>query len=127
MFKMGNQQGTTCIAQETVLNVYDSLEGREVWGRMDISICMAESLCHPPETITFLISYVLYTVLITQSCMTLCDPMDNTIHGILQARILEWVAFPFSRGSSQTRDQTRSPVLQADSFPAEPQGKPSGV
>ena len=36
--------------------------------------------------------------------LTLCDPMDYTVHGILQARILEWVAFPFSRGSSQLRD-----------------------
>ena len=35
----------------------------------------------------------------TQSCPTLCDPMDYTVHGILQARILEWAAFPFSRGS----------------------------
>ena len=40
-----------------------------------------------------------------------------------QARILEWVAFLFSRGSSQTRDQTQSPALQADSLPAEPKGK----
>ena len=39
--------------------------------------------------------------------LTLCDPMDYTVHGILQARILEWVAFPFSRGSSQPRDQTQ--------------------
>ena len=37
----------------------------------------------------------------------LCDPMDYTVHGILQARILEWVAFPFSRGSSQPRDWTQ--------------------
>ena len=37
----------------------------------------------------------------------LCDSMDYTAHGILQARILEWVAFPFSRGSSQPRDQTQ--------------------
>ena len=40
-------------------------------------------------------------------CLTLCDTMDYTVHGILQARILEWVAFPFSRGSSQPRDQTQ--------------------
>ena len=39
-----------------------------------------------------------------QSCPTLCDPVRNRVHGILQARILEWVAFPFSRGSSQPRD-----------------------
>ena len=42
-----------------------------------------------------------------QSCLTLCDPMNYTVHGILQARILEWVTFPFSRGSSQPRDQTQ--------------------
>ena len=43
-------------------------------------------------------------VKVTQSCLTLFDPMDYTVCGILQARILEWVAFPFSRGSSQPRD-----------------------
>ena len=37
---------------------------------------------------------------VTQSCPTLCNPMDYTVHGILQARTLEWVAYPFSRGSS---------------------------
>ena len=46
-----------------------------------------------------------------QSCLTLCDPMDynplgSSIHGILQARILEWVAMPSSRGSSRPRDHT---------------------
>ena len=44
---------------------------------------------------------------VSQLCLTLCDPMNYTVHGILQARILEWVAFPFSRGSSQPRDQTQ--------------------
>ena len=46
-------------------------------------------------------------VRVTQSCLPLCDPMDYTVHRILQARILEWVAFPFCRGSSQPRDQTQ--------------------
>ena len=41
---------------------------------------------------------------VAQSCPALCNPMDYTVHGILQARILEWVAFLFSRGSSQPRD-----------------------
>ena len=41
---------------------------------------------------------------VAQSCLTLCDLMDYTVHEILQARILEWVAIPFSRGSSQPRD-----------------------
>ena len=50
-------------------------------------------------------------VLVAQLCLTLCDPMDysppgSSICGIFQARILEWVAIPFSRGSSQPRDQT---------------------
>ena len=62
-------------------------------------------------------------VKVTQSCPTLHDPMDYRVHGILQARILEWVAFPFSRGSSQPK----SPPLQADSLPAEPQGKPKNT
>ena len=42
--------------------------------------------------------------------------MDYTVHGVLQARILEWVAVPFFRGSSQPRDQTQVSALQADSF-----------
>ena len=44
---------------------------------------------------------------VAPSCLTLCDPMDYTVHGILQARILEWVAFSFSRGSSKPRDHTQ--------------------
>ena len=49
---------------------------------------------------------------VAQSCPTLCDPMDcslsgSSVYGILQARILEWVAISFSRGSSQPRDQTQ--------------------
>ena len=46
-------------------------------------------------------------VKVSQSCLTLCNPMDCTVHGILQARILEWVAFPVSRGSSRPRNRTR--------------------
>ena len=46
-------------------------------------------------------------VTVAQSRLTLCDPVDYTVHGILQARILEWVVLPFSRGSYQPRDQTQ--------------------
>ena len=63
-------------------------------------------------------------VKVAQSCPTLCHPMDCIVHGILQARILEWVAFPFSRGSSQPRDRTQVSLNEAYSLPAEPQGKP---
>ena len=58
---------------------------------------------------------------------TLCDPMDcsppgSSVHGILQTRILEWIAIPFSRGSSQPRDRTQVSCLQANSLPSEPPG-----
>ena len=66
-------------------------------------------------------------VKVAQSCPTLCNPVDYTVHGILQARILEWVAFPSSRGSSQPRIEPRSPALQVDSLPAEPPGKPKNT
>ena len=51
------------------------------------------------------------SVLVTHSCLTLCDsgnchPLDSSVHGMLQTRILEWITIPFSRGS-QLRDQTQ--------------------
>ena len=58
-------------------------------------------------------------VKVAQSCPTLCQPMDYIVHGILWARILEWVAFPFSNPGIEPR----SPTLQVDSLPAEPPGK----
>ena len=64
-------------------------------------------------------------VKVVQSCLTFWDPMDYTIHGILQARVLEWVAFPFSRESSQPK--LRPPASQVDSLPTEPQGKPKNT
>ena len=62
------------------------------------------------------------------SCVQLCDLMDcslpgSSVHGILQARILEWVAISFSRRSSQPRIEPGSPALQADALPSEPPGK----
>ena len=50
------------------------------------------------------------------SCVQLCEPMDYTVHGILQAGILEWVAFPFSRGSSQPRDETQGSCIAGRFF-----------
>ena len=60
-------------------------------------------------------------VLAAQPCPTLCDPIDcsppgSSIHGILQARILEWVVVTFSRGSSQPRDQTWVSCIAARFF-----------
>ena len=67
-------------------------------------------------------------VLVTQLCRTLCNPMDCSlpgfsIHVIFQARILEWVAISFFRGSSQPKDQTRISSIADTSFPSESLGK----
>ena len=64
-----------------------------------------------------------------QSCPTLCNPMDcsrpgSSVHGILQARILEWVAISFSRGTSRPRDWTHASCLAGGFFTTEPPGKP---
>jgi len=69
-------------------------------------------------------------VLVVQSCLTLCDPMDysptgSSVHGILQARILEWDVTSFFRGSSRSRDGPGSPALQADSLQSAPPVKPT--
>ena len=68
-------------------------------------------------------------VLIALSHLTLCDPMDCSsqslsVHGILQARILEWTAFPSPGDLSNLGIEPSSPALQADSLPSEPLGKP---
>ena len=64
---------------------------------------------------------------IPQSCLTLCNPMDYTVRGILQAKILERVAFPFPRRSSQPRDQTQVSHVAGRFFTTEPQGKPKNT
>ena len=62
---------------------------------------------------------------VAKLCLTLCDPMDwsppgSSVHGILQRRILEWVAISFSRASSQPRDQTNVSRVVADTLLSEP-------
>ena len=63
----------------------------------------------------------------TQSRPTLCDPMDYTVHCILQARILEWVPFLLQGDLPISGVKPRSPALQMDSLPAKPQGKPKNT
>ena len=63
---------------------------------------------------------------VARSCLILCDPMDYTVHGVLQARILEWVAFRSPGDLPNTGIKPRSP-LQADPSPGEPQGKPKNT
>ena len=62
--------------------------------------------------------------MVTQLYPTLCDPMNYIVHGILQARILEWVAFPSPGDLPKLRINPRSPVLHMDSLPVESQWKP---
>ena len=59
--------------------------------------------------------------------VAVCDAMNYTVHGNLQARILEWVVFFFSKDLPNAGIKPRSPTLQADSLPAEPQGKPKNT
>ena len=66
-------------------------------------------------------------VKVAQSCPTLFNPMEYTVHEILQARILEWVAIPFSKLSSNPGIEPKSPTLQAYSLPAEPPWKWSDI
>ena len=72
----------------------------------------------------------LVKVSVAQSCPTLCDPMDcgpptSSVYGILQARILEWVAISFSRDLPDLGIEPGSPALQADSLLSEPLGMPT--
>ena len=92
--------------------------GREGWDRRNMEVM---------EVVNGICCCCLFTL----SCPTLCNPMDcsppgSSIHGILQARILEWVAISFSRGSSWPWNWTQSPALQADSLPLSHQGSLSG-
>ena len=73
-----------------------------------------------------------FSMLVAQSCPALCNPMDcnpsgASVRGILQARILEWVAISFSRGSSQPRDQTWVSYIAGRLFTVRPPGKPAIV
>ena len=85
-------------------------------------------LCYP-----FCLKYMCAYVLSCFGCVRLCvDPVvcrlpGSSVHEIPQARILEWVAMPFSRGSSRPRIEPVSLALQADSLPPEPPGKPKNI
>ena len=76
-----------------------------------------------------LLKQIQYEMLVAQSCLTLCDPMDcrlpdSSVHEILQARILEWVAISFSKGPSRPRDRTQVSYIEGDSLCSKPSGKP---
>ena len=81
--------------------------------------------------ISWVFLFKFLTYINAQTCLTLCDPMDcsllgSSVHGIFQARVLEWVGISFSRGSSQLREPA-SLELQADTLPSEPPRKPQNI
>ena len=89
------------IKSDTVSTVSPSIKEIKKTNKMDNTITSNQGIFE---------SFAFYSMcLAAQSCLTLYDPRDcspagSSIHGILQARILEWAAMPFSRGSSQPRD-----------------------
>ena len=85
---------------------------------------MSKAHGNVPDTFIIIVTMKV-KVKVTQSCPTLCHPMDYTVHGILRARILESVAFSFSWGSPHPGIKPRSLPLQANSLPTELRRKPS--
>ena len=88
--------------------------------------CWTQASCQRPWFFPWMAIKHLLNVKVTQSCPTLCNSMDcsppgSSVHGILQARTLEWVAIPFSRGYSWPRDWIWvSCIAKVDSLPSEP-------
>ena len=93
---------TILMRQENILNYYLKVEGLVNFMLKNKD----EGEGFPGGPVTKTLSSQCRGKWVTQSCPILCDPMDYTVCGILQARLLEWVAFPFSRGSSQPKDWT---------------------
>ena len=78
-----------------------------------ITLGAIHSLCKT----SVVLYYACMKVKFAQSCLTLYDPMEYTVQGVLQARILEWVFIPFSRDVPNPGIKLKSPTLQADSLP----------
>ena len=78
---------------------------------MHVWVCVCVCVC-----VSMCVCLVYMKVKVAQLCLTLGDPMDYTVQGILQARILEWVAYPFSSGSSWPRNQTGASCIEGGFF-----------
>ena len=98
--------GRRCAGSRRDLPPQGDLPGSRLAGQMQPFNCPQVVPAAPGEM----------KVKVAQSCLTLCNPMDYTVHGILQARILEWVAVLFSRGSFQPRDLTQVSLIAGRCF-----------
>ena len=125
MFVCGREHPTTLRGQEIDCNLWKRVNSKLHWwilfmpafkGLMNISGIWKKKIRN------FLKNYESHSVM-----SNFLWPPWTVVWGILQARILEWVAISFSRGSSQPRDRPRSPALQADALPSEPPGKPKNT
>ena len=103
---------TSCKVHPTSRHIKACKKPLLKWMYSPVNTCFINNKC----------LYSPYSCLVAQSCLTLCDPVDysppgSSVHGILQARTLEWVAIFSSRGFSRPRDQPSSPTWQVDSLP----------
>ena len=129
--------------------MWPQVQGISQWASLGALVCLLEpASCHAGRTGTVgialpsllrtrvsekLVLHVIllhgkWKLLVTQLCLTPCDPMDysppgSSVHGILQARILEWVALPSWGDLPDSGIESWSPALQADSLSPEPPGK----
>ena len=125
------QAGRCCLSQWGVMLPDEWLEVVSGWFLRLCTLHPHEACTILPElSIPGIISFFYCAcVLVTQSCLTLCNsmhcsPPGCSVHGVSQARVLEWVAFPSSGDLPNTGIKLGSPELQADSLPSEPPGKP---
>ena len=109
-----------------VLGSFFGIESQGTWSRLKArSACWGTEFVHHSTIFLFALAHVVYLL---QSCLTLCDTMDcsppgSSVHGIFQARRLEWVAISFSRGSFGPRDGTCVSCLAGRFFTTELPGK----
>ena len=126
-----NDKDSYILGEDICNKYYKSLESPTTISQQQAHMSIVRASLGPRSALD-LMPNLSEWVLAAQSCPALCDPMDCSlpgffVYGILQAGIVEWVAIPFSRGSSQLRDQIQVSWWQVDSLPSEPPRKPYSI